>query len=405
MRGLRHPPLPVEASRRDRRRRVDWRLALYGLLAPGTALAQTAPGEGDHLMGLSILLGVALVAVLGWSRWSIRRLQNQLADRDRKIRDLHEAAESDMPDVTQRLEERIRELTTLYSLTDALNSPELNTAEALMHATEMLPDAWQYSEDACARIIWGDETFESFEFVETEWRLGADIRIDDRSVGAVEVYYRNPHPEAAIGPFIAEERVLLNELGIQLGDFLRRKGAEDEMRAQAQHDGLTGLPNRTLLESLGERAVSATSRSPGTLAVLFIDLDGFKQINDVLGHAAGDHLLIGVARRIRAATRDSDIVARLGGDEFAVILTHLTTAADAMQVAEKIRASIDDPFTLTEGEGRVSASIGVATLPEHGTTLPTLLKAADGAMYAAKSDGKDAIRLATARVTATSAAD
>jgi diguanylate cyclase (GGDEF)-like protein/PAS domain S-box-containing protein len=152
---------------------------------------------------------------------------------------------------------------------------------------------------------------------------------------------------------------------------------------QALHDALTCLPNRTLLYDRVEQAVRDAQRNSGTLALLLLDLDGFKEVNDTLGHHMGDLLLKDLAARLLQSLRDADTVARIGGDEFAVLLPDADEDG-ARQVAEKIAESIERPFA-TEGHAiSVKISIGVALYPEHGTALDLLMRHADIAMYHAK---------------------
>jgi diguanylate cyclase (GGDEF)-like protein len=157
----------------------------------------------------------------------------------------------------------------------------------------------------------------------------------------------------------------------------------------AYHDGLTALPNRGLFNKLLSQAISQARRYHRKLAVAFIDLDRFKQINDTLGHEAGDELLKEVANRLKACVRDSDTVARLGGDEFVVLLTELSDEQYAAAVAQKIITSVAKPFTLLGQEFRVTASIGISSYPKDGPDEQTLTKNADIAMYQAKEDGKN----------------
>jgi diguanylate cyclase (GGDEF)-like protein len=157
----------------------------------------------------------------------------------------------------------------------------------------------------------------------------------------------------------------------------------------AYHDGLTALPNRSLFNKLLSQAISHAQRSNLPLAVAFIDLDRFKQINDTLGHEAGDELLKEVASRLRSCLRGSDIVARLGGDEFVVLMVELTAERYAATVAQKIITSIANPFILLGQEFRITASIGISSYPQDGRTEQALTKNADIAMYQAKEDGKN----------------
>ena len=157
---------------------------------------------------------------------------------------------------------------------------------------------------------------------------------------------------------------------------------------QALHDGLTGLPNRTLFRDRLERALAHADRHQERVAVLFLDLDNFKEINDNLGHQAGDALLIEVSNRLQACLRTSDSVARLGGDEFTVLLGGVQHESEANVVADRICRSLQMPIELVERDVFITASIGMAFSTPRPTDADMLLRNADIAMYQAKSAGK-----------------
>jgi diguanylate cyclase (GGDEF)-like protein len=199
-------------------------------------------------------------------------------------------------------------------------------------------------------------------------------------------------------------------LGRMSGQLVRSRQRESEAKLKhaerieylAYHDGLTALPNRSLFNKLLSQAISQAHRSTKPLAVAFIDLDRFKQINDTLGHEAGDQLLKEVASRLKLCLRESDIVARLGGDEFVVMLTELGDEKYAATVAQKIITAIAEPFVLLGQEFRVTASIGISTYPHDGTDAQTLTKNADVAMYQAKEDGKNNFQFYSEKLNANS---
>jgi diguanylate cyclase (GGDEF)-like protein/PAS domain S-box-containing protein len=172
-------------------------------------------------------------------------------------------------------------------------------------------------------------------------------------------------------------------------DITARKEAEEQAWRHAHMDTLTGLPNRRLLRDRLEAEIRKAQRSHETLALLFIDLDGFKQINDLLGHDAGDILLREVARRLKECVRESDVVARFGGDEFTVVLTGLNETDHIEFVCEKILVTLARPFTLGNEKGYVTGSIGIAVSPLDATSADELMRKADQAMYAAKQAGKN----------------
>ncbi len=172
-------------------------------------------------------------------------------------------------------------------------------------------------------------------------------------------------------------------------DITARKRAEAALTHQALHDGLTGLANRTLLLDRLEHALLASARTQREIGVVYLDLDGFKQVNDGAGHAAGDELLVQVADRLRNSVRPSDTVGRLGGDEFAIICADVTGNA-LTAVADRVLKALREPFLLPSGTFTISASIGLAT-GDSQTTGEQLLATADAAMYTAKRAGRDRV--------------
>ena len=171
-------------------------------------------------------------------------------------------------------------------------------------------------------------------------------------------------------------------------EITSRKQAEIQLAHQALHDPLTGLPNRNLFLDRLSVALARMERSPAAVAVLFIDLDGFKIVNDNLGHDVGDQVLVAVAGRLRAAIRPGDTAARFGGDEFTVLCEGITSEADAVTIAERIGAAVGRPFTLEDAETSLTASIGVAVDTGHLDRPETLIRHADKAMYRAKQRGE-----------------
>ena len=183
-------------------------------------------------------------------------------------------------------------------------------------------------------------------------------------------------------------------------DISRQKEDQARIRPLAFFDPLTGLPNRTLLADRFQQAASSAQRRGGEMAVLFIDLDRFKQVNDSLGHLIGDELLRGVASRVRACLREADTLARLGGDEFIILLSEIGCSEDAAVVARKCIDALQPPFLLSGHELRVTPSIGIAVHPDDGASLDALVKCADTAMYAAKDSGRNNYQFFTADMNA-----
>ena len=189
-------------------------------------------------------------------------------------------------------------------------------------------------------------------------------------------------------------------LGIRLQRMVQAlKESEEHIRYRANYDSLTGLPNRpNFVEHLSE-AIFRGQRNPGLTALLYIDLDRFKTINDTLGHDYGDELIKQVASRIHQTIRETDLVARLGGDEFTVLLTNMNDAIRASIIAKAILGRLSEPYSVYGHEIYSSASIGITVCPNDGEDANTLLKNADMAMYAAKDQGRNTFRFFTSQMT------
>jgi diguanylate cyclase (GGDEF)-like protein/PAS domain S-box-containing protein len=172
-------------------------------------------------------------------------------------------------------------------------------------------------------------------------------------------------------------------------DITERKAAEEKMTRMALFDPLTGLPNRTMFSERLTLVLTQARRTKSLAAVLFIDLDGFKSVNDTLGHDAGDALLKEVGNRLTSCLRESDTAVRMGGDEFVVILTNLDVAKDAAMITANLIEKLNQPVNLKEQSCTIGASIGIAMFPDDGNDTGALVKKADEAMYRAKSNGKN----------------
>jgi diguanylate cyclase (GGDEF)-like protein len=170
---------------------------------------------------------------------------------------------------------------------------------------------------------------------------------------------------------------------------------DQEQESLALHDELTGLPNRRLLMDRLALAIAHASRSLHTMAVLYLDVDGFKQVNDRLGHDGGDALLRMISSRLLRTVRQEDTVARLGGDEFVIMMSEIKSTDDVAKLAEKLLQATAKHFYIQGGDVSITTSIGVSIFPAHGEDAFTLLKCADKALYEAKRAGKNAFRIST----------
>jgi diguanylate cyclase (GGDEF)-like protein/PAS domain S-box-containing protein len=214
------------------------------------------------------------------------------------------------------------------------------------------------------------------------------------SMTALEFYCRDAQAADA------DALETLNVIAMQIAQYEQRMSAEQQLRHVASHDALTGLQNRASLERELSRAIKRSNRHRMRFAVMFIDLDRFKQINDTLGHGVGDLMIRVCGERLQALLREDDTVARFGGDEFVLLLENLSSPSDAAVLAKKALACFEEPF-LTDGhELHISASIGVSVYPEDGNDAETLVKNADTAMYRAKERGRGTYCFYTAQMNA-----
>jgi diguanylate cyclase (GGDEF)-like protein/PAS domain S-box-containing protein len=200
------------------------------------------------------------------------------------------------------------------------------------------------------------------------------------------------YPSALSISVVRDKQERITHYVAVFSDITERKASEARIAYLAQHDPLTGLPNRTLLQDRLDQALAGAVRHNSRIALLFLDLDRFKTINDSLGHMIGDRLLQGVALRLSACTRDTDTISRQGGDEFLIVLTDVDGPDDAARVAEKILDQLHPPFDIDGQLLATSFSIGIALYPEDGTCADSLMKNADTAMYHAKECGRNTYR-------------
>lgn len=212
------------------------------------------------------------------------------------------------------------------------------------------------------------------------------ILVGEEFYGVIELFATDARPR--------DERVVetVQAVGVQIGQFTARKQAETHLQFFASHDPLTGLFNRSMFNERLQQALAQAARFERSLSLLFIDLDGFKLINDTLGHNAGDAMLAELATRLRATLREGDVIGRMGGDEFVVLIEEFAEVTQVAEVAKKVLETAARPFSLQGRECQVTASIGVSLYPEDGKDAQTLLKNADIAMYLVKQQGKNSFR-------------
>jgi diguanylate cyclase (GGDEF)-like protein len=222
------------------------------------------------------------------------------------------------------------------------------------------------------------------------WSLPLLARPQERyTAGVLIVWSRQP-----LQPKVEEIRLV--EVARQLASLaIEHTHLADQLEHQARHDALTGLPNRLLLEDRMQQAIGFANRNQQHLAVLFIDLDRFKWINDTQGHSVGDAVLCEVARRLNGCVRQNDTVARLGGDEFVILATGMEEPHHAATIAQKVLQAVTAPIPVNDTTFTITASIGVSLYPQDGVQLDVLLRNADNAMYRAKERGKNQFEFTT----------
>ena len=208
-----------------------------------------------------------------------------------------------------------------------------------------------------------------------------------------EIYWE----EARIAPVKNEQGVTSHYVAVKM-DITEQKQTHERIAYLAHHDLLTNLPNRLLFFDRVNQSLAQAQRQGSRLAVMYIDLDKFKPINDSCGHAAGDYVLQQVAQRMESCVRHSDTVGRIGGDEFVVLLPDITAPERVIQVAEKIRQTLKQPIEFGDRFFEISSSIGIALYPDHGDTVDQLALCADCAMYQAKESGRDRVILYQAQL-------
>jgi diguanylate cyclase (GGDEF)-like protein/PAS domain S-box-containing protein len=288
--------------------------------------------------------------------------------------------------------ERERAQVTLNSIGDAVISTDVAGNVSYLNAVAESMTGWSRQEAAgrplqeVLRIIDGDSR-------EPALNPMTMAMLHNKSVGlsANCVLIRRDGYESAIEDTAApihDRRGQVTGAVIVFHDVSVARAMSLRMSYLAQHDFLTGLPNRMLLNDRLTQAIASAHRHRKSLAVLFLDLDHFKHINDSVGHAIGDQLLKSIAGRLVACVRSSDTVSRQGGDEFVILLSEVTRAEDAALTAEKILAAASSPHRIDHRDIRVTVSVGIGVYPDDGPDAETLLKNADLALFHAKAYGR-----------------
>ncbi|MBF0587547.1 MAG: diguanylate cyclase [Magnetococcales bacterium] len=223
----------------------------------------------------------------------------------------------------------------------------------------------------------------TFDGIKPHGHYCLPIMIQDKLLGVVNTYVGDGHEKDG------EEKEFLKAIANTLAGLIQRKRIEQKLKKLAHFDPLTGLANRKMLQEQLGKYLARAKRDDEQLALMFLDLDKFKHVNDTMGHDVGDLLLKAVSKKIIACVRKSDLVARLGGDEFTVVLTQTNLRGDIEAVANKIITQLNEPFHFGEHTCEIGTSIGISLFPKHGETQEALIKAADTAMYQVKKRGRN----------------
>jgi diguanylate cyclase (GGDEF)-like protein len=284
----------------------------------------------------------------------------------------------------------------LYTISDLYKEPSLQKivsafSETIIRSLLIVPLQYHQQCVGCLTI------FRNEIETETLWagRRDSDTR-NLRPRASFEAWREVTKGQAK--PWTPEDIKLAQALGIHLYMAVMQRRVEAMLQHQASHDQLTGLPNRMLFDERLSLALAHTHRYGEMLAVVFLDLDNFKTINDTLGHAVGDRLLQIVAERLRGCLRSEDVLARWGGDEFTLLLSPISNAEDTTKIATKILNVLNAPLKLEGQELHIKASLGIALAPYDGEDAETLLKNADAAMYRAKQQGCNNYQLYTSAI-------
>lgn len=282
------------------------------------------------------------------------------------------------------LQERLKERICLYAIRRDMEQ-NLSIGSLCSQIFKRLIPAMQFSDFTAVAIELDNNLYTSDKYnSDLSHGISAEISINDRVCGYIRVFYTEDKPF-----LLPDEQNLINLIADDLRMWLERKQSQQRINYMASHDVLTGLPNRLLLQDRITQAIAYNHRHHDISAILFIDLDHFKIINDSLGHSVGDLLLKEVAGRIVSSIRSEDTAARQGGDEFIVILPHIKNIQDVKAVADKILHVLTLPFHINKKELHIDGSIGIALYPNDGEDADTLLKHSDTAMYHAKATGRN----------------
>lgn len=332
-------------------------------------------------------------------RTTLQRNQEELAQQATSLRNQVSALQAAKGELLAS-EQRLRSFYDLGLIGVAITSPD----KSWIHSNDYICRLLEYPEHQLHQMSWAQLTYPD--------DLAADVeKFNALLAGEIDGYEMEKRFVSRSGRVIPTRLVVrcvrkqdgsVDFITAMIDDLTERKSAEARIHYLANFDALTGLPNRAQLDDRMTYSLSVARRNQQTVALMFLDVDHFKDINDTLGHSVGDALLVQLARRLRLILREEDTVSRLGGDEF-ILSLHGTDARGVAHVAKKLLDVIAEPYHIEQYDLHVTASIGIALFPDDGTDLETLSRNADAAMYRAKQEGRHAYRFFTTEMQARSA--
>jgi|GEM_PF-784594 len=290
-------------------------------------------------------------------------------------------------------DERLKENLYMHKIRGYLRH-DWDSHTVCQHILKALSAGLQFSDGVHVMIELGNDKISTADYQENLPNLlQAVIMSNGARCGMIQVSYFKE-----LSCSLPDDQNLIDNIAHELGRWYEAQQAAKRIQQMATHDALTGLPNRQLLQDRIAQSLIQSSRKDNKLAVLLIDLDHFKTINDSLGHEIGDLLLKEVTARLLDCVRNEDTVARQGGDEFFIVLNSIKEASDAGKVAQKILTSLIRPYNINKNELHIEGSIGIAVYPDHGATAEALLKNSDAAMYYAKETGRNNFQFFTSQL-------
>ena len=300
----------------------------------------------------------------------------------------------------RELSKRVKELNCLYTASNLMAEQDWTLDEVFQGIVYLIQTSWQYPDKTCARIIFEGQQFKTDNFNETALRQSSGLNVFGKEAGHVEVYLLEGESAVPEEVFLKEEWDLIHALGRELGRFIERKRTEETIKELAYKDEVTGLPNRRVFNDRLVLEMTHADRNRQKLAVMMLDLDHFKRVNDRLGHSMGDKLLQAVANRLTTILRKSDTVARLGGDEFMLLLPEMNQLEIERKLAVRVMEVFRKPFVLDSHEFHITTSLGIVVYPDDGEDADSLVKNADIAMYRVKKEGRNNYQRYTASMNA-----